>query len=368
MSDKQRLSPGGPGAAGLCFVLALAAFAGAAPKGGNPNRTGYYVFMGRGDYKDEFGPKTPFFTLADWERLIDRLKAGGATTFLPLVTGHRLPYPSRAFPQYVETDANTAKDVDPQRIIDYAKRRGLEVILVFTTTGHCNAYARDHPEQCILDERGRPANALCPNREGATRYPLGVLEEVFTRYRNFDGLLVHPPETRPECFCPECRSLFKRETGSELATASPRDRRRFFIRTFLGFAGGFFARAAALAPLSVKTMFNCDWLDDDPDLTAALPEDVDIIYWDYNLSDAYLQGRFQENLRRYLGLGRTIWYMPSTIRRWWTPADADLAWGCGQVVKQVEIARRLGVRNIAYFVGAYVDEESLGLISAGSRR
>ncbi len=368
MSCKARRARRAAVLAALLVVSAASSFGGRAPDDRGSGRLGYYVFVGKGDYKDEFGPKTPFFSLADWERLIDGLKARGATTFLPLVTGHRLPYPSRAFPEYVESDANTARDVDLQRIIDYAKRRGLEVILAFTTTGHCNAYARDHPEHCILDEQGRPVNALCPNREGAERYPLGVLEEVFARYRNFDGLLVHPPETRPECFCPACRSLFKRETGADLAAAAPRDRRRFFIRTFLGFAGRFFARAAAMAPLSVKTMFNCNWLDDDLDLTAALPDDVNIIYWDYNLNEDYLQGRFRDNLRRYLDLNRTIWYMPSTIRRWWTPENADLAWGCGQVVKQVEIARSLGVRNIGYFIGAYVDEESLERISPRPRK
>jgi hypothetical protein len=327
-------------------------------------RVGYYVFVGKGDYKDEFGPKTPYFSLADWRKLIDDLKSQGATTFLPLMTGHRLPYPSRAFPDYVETDARTAKDVDPQLIIDYAKEKRLEVILALTTTGHCNSYAQDHPEHCIVNEDGSPRNALCPNRAGAPGYPRGVLEEVLTRYRNYDGLLIHPPETRPECFCSECRTLYKQKTGADYASASPRDRRRFFIQSYFRFVNELFGLADKLAPLRVKLMFNCNWMDDDLDLFGSLPQDLAIFYWDYNLNEDYLQGRFQDNLRRYTRLGRPIWFMPSTIPRWWTPADAGLEWGCRQVARQVEIAGSHKIENIGFFVGAYVQPGSIELISS----
>jgi hypothetical protein len=346
----------------LFFLSVSLTFCSGLKKDGSFQRAGYYVFIGKGDYKDEFGPKTPYFSLADWKELIDYLKSKGATTFIPLMTGHRLPYPSQAFPEYIETDANTAKDTDLQLIIDYAKERRLEVILAFTTTGHCNSYARDHPEHCIVNEDGTPANALCPHREGSQRYPLGVLEEVLKRYKNYDGLLIHPPETRPVCFCPECQNLYKQKTGTDYLAASPRERQRFFIETYFHFAGQLLKQADKLAPLSVKLMFNCNWMDDHLDLMESLPGDLAIFYWDYDLNDAYLQGRFRENLQRYTRLPRPIWYMPSTIKRWWTPPDADLEWGCRQVARQVEIAQKHGIENIGYFVGAYVDRESIELI------
>jgi hypothetical protein len=346
----------------LFFAPLLLTFGLAAAKGEDFNRVGYYVFIGKGDYKDEFGPKTPSYSLADWENLIDYLKSRGATTFIPLVSGHRLPYPSRAFPKYIETDAQTAKDVDLQRIIDYAKQSRLEVILAFTTTGHCSFYAQDHPEYCILNADGSPAKGLCPNRKGSELYPLGVVEEVLKKYKNFDGLLIHPPEISPVCYCPECQTLYKQETGKEYLAADPRDRQRFFVETYLRFATRLLARVDELAPLKVKLMFNCYWLDDHVDLMSQLPDDLDIMYWDYELRDDYLGGRFRENLARYLTMNRTIWYMPSTEPRFWTPSNADPEWGCGQVVKQLKIAKNAKIKNIGFFVGACVQKENIDRI------
>lgn len=362
MAFKKSRSEGRRVLLGLFIASLFLAPALAAENGKSFDRVGYYVFIGKGDYKDEFGPKTLYFSLADWKNLIDYLKSKGATTFIPLVTGHRLPYPSQAFPKYVESDANTAKNVDLQLIIDYAKKSNLEVILAFTTTGHCNSYAQDHPEHCILKEDGSPGNALCPNREGSLHYPLGIVEEVLRRYKNFDGLLIHPPETRPECFCPDCQKLYKQQTGRGDLGASPLDRQRFFIQTFLRFAAELISQAGKQVPLKVKLMFNCNWLDDHLDLLAPLPHDAGIIYWDYNLNDDYLQSRFPENLERYLQLGRPIWFMPSTEKRWWTPNDVALKWGCDQVAKQIRIAKTHKIKNIGIFIGACVHKENIEMI------
>jgi hypothetical protein len=351
---------------GLLLAAGLAPLAPSAEaaKSDGPDRVGYYVFIGKGDYKDEFGPQTPGYSLADWQRLIDGLKAKGATTFLPLVTGHRLPYPSRSFPEYIETDSRTNKDVDLQQILDHAKARGLEVILAFTTTGHCRFYAQDHPEHCIVNEDGSPAPGLCPNRKGAELYPLGIVEEALTRYKNYDGILIHPPEISPVCYCPDCQRLYKQKTGRDLRSASPVERQRFFVETYLKFAARLLTRVDKLASPKVKLMFNCNWMDDHVDLMSVLPDDLDIIYWDYELRDEYLQGRLRDNLKRYLGMSRTIWFMPSTEPRWWTPAKADVEWGCGQVVKQLKIAKDAGVRNIGIFVGATVHKDNIERIAS----
>ena len=352
----------------LFFFSSLVCFGRGVEKIRDFQRVGYYVFLGTGDYRPEYGPETPSFTLADWENLIDYLKSKGATTFIPLVTGHRLPYPSQAFPKYVETDANSVKNVDLQRIIDYAKKKQLEVILAFTTTGHCRSYAQDHPEQCIVNEDGAPAPGLCPNRPGSDVYPLGVVEEVLKRYKNLDGLLIHPPEIKPICFCPECRTLYKQKTGQDYAGASPLDRQRFFVETYFKFAAKLLARAQKQAPLKTKLMFNCDWMDDHVDLMSLLPDDLDIIYWDYNLGDDHLAGRFQENLKRYQSMRRTIWYMPSTEPRFWTPSDADPVWGCGQAIKQIKIARDCGIKNIGFFLGACIRRANIDRIFSGGTR
>ena len=352
----------------LFCVSALLAPKLGAEKSRDFQRVGYYVFIGTGDYKPEYGPETPSFTLQDWENLIDYLKSRGATTFIPLVTGHTLPYPSRAFPNYVETGANTVKNVDLQRIIDYAKKSRLEVILAFTTTGHCRSYAQDHPGQCIVNEDGRPAPGLCPNRPGSELYPLGVVDEVLKRYKNVDGILIHPPEIKPVCFCPECQALYKQKTGQDYLKASPLDRQRFFVETYFKFANQLLAKAQKQVPLKVKLMFNCDWMDDHVDLMSSLPADLDIIYWDYNLGDDYLAGRLQENLRRYQKLNRTIWYMPSTEPRFWTPSDADPEWGCGQVVKQIKIAKNTKIENIGFFLGACIQKANIERIFAGMEK
>ena len=333
-----------------------------------PERLGYYVFLGKGDHLDEWGPKTPYFSLADWQQLISYLKAKGATTFIPLVTGHRLPYPSRAFPKYIETDSRTTRDVDPQQILDQAKAAGLEVILAFTTTGHCRHYAQDHPEYCIVNEDGSPAPGLCPNRKGAGLYPLGIVEEVLKNYKNYSGILIHPPEISPVCYCPDCRRLYKQKTGGDLRSASPVERQRFFVETYLKFAAGLLTRVDELAHLKVKLMFNCNWMDDHVDLMSALPGDLDIVYWDYDLRDEYLQGRLRENLTRYLKMNRTIWFMPSTDPRFWTPGDADPEWGCGQILKQLKIAREVKIRNIGVFVGSIVHKENIDRIASAMPR
>ncbi|OGD19629.1 MAG: hypothetical protein A2W03_02305 [Candidatus Aminicenantes bacterium RBG_16_63_16] len=351
----------------FCVSVLLSPVLGA-DKSGDFQRIGYYVFIGTGDYKPEYGPETPSFTLADWENLIDYLKSRGATTFIPLVTGHKLPYPSRAFPKHVETEAQSVRDDSLQRIIDYAKKSRLEVILAFTTTGHCRSYAQDHPELCIVNEDGSPAPGLCPNRPGSEVYPLGVVEEVLKRYKNLDGLLIHPPEIKPICFCPECRTLYKQKTGQDYAGASPLDRQRFFVETYLKFAAKLLAKAQKQASLNVKLMFNCDWMDDHVDLMSSLPADLDIIYWDYNLKDDYLAGRLQENLKRYQTMKRTIWYMPSSEPRFWTPSDADPIWGCGQAVKQIKIAGDNGIKNIGFFLGACIRKANIDRIHSGMTR
>lgn len=355
----------GLGALPVVFVLSLAAEAatGARPaREPGTDRLGYYVFIGKGDHKDEWAPKTPYFSQADWSQLIAYLKSKGATAFIPLVTGHRLPYPSRAFPEYVETDANTTKDVDLQRVLDEAKGSGLEVILAFTTTGHCRFYAHDHPELCIINEDGSPAPGLCPNRKGADVYPLRVVEEVLTRYKGYDGILLHPPEIDPACYCPDCRRLYQQKAGRDLRAASPLERQRFFVETYLKFAARLIVSAEKAGPLKVKLMFNCNWLDDHVDLMSVLPDDLGLIYWDYDLRDEYLQGRLRENLRRYLGLDRTIWFMPSTDPRFWTPANADPEWGCAQIAKQLRIAKDLKISNIGIFVGSIIYKENIGRI------
>jgi len=127
--------------------------------------------------------------------------------------------------------------------------------------------------------------------------------------------------------------------------------------TFERYTGNW--KAGKLAPLKVKLMFNCNWMDDHLDLFGVLPDDVGIIYWDYNLGDDYLQSRFPENLKRYVRLGRPIWFMPSTEKRWWTPNEVDLKWGCDQVVKQIQIARAHQIQNIGVFVGAAVRKEAI---------
>ena len=296
------------------------------------------------------------------------MKSRGATAFIPLVTGHTLPYPSRAFPKHVETDAQSVKNDSLQRIIDYAKKNRLEVILAFTTTGHCRSYAQDHPDLCIVNEDGRPSSGLCPNRPGSEAYPLGVVEEVLMRYKNFDGILIHPPEIKPVCFCPECQALYKQKSGKDYAGASPLDRQRFFVETYVKFANTLLAQAQRQASLKTKLMFNCDWLDDHVDLMSSLPADLDIIYWDYNLKDDYLAGRLQENLKRYQTMKRTIWFMPSTEPRFWTPNDADPIWGCGQVNKQITIAKSQAIKNIAFFLGARIQKANIERIVSGGTR
>jgi hypothetical protein len=71
----------GPRSRWIGFGLLLAAMSvplalsPVAAESDGPDRLGYYVFIGKGDHKDEWGPKTPYFSLADWQQLIAYLKA-----------------------------------------------------------------------------------------------------------------------------------------------------------------------------------------------------------------------------------------------------------------------------------------------------
>jgi len=57
--------------------------------------------------------------------------------------------------------------------------------------------------------------------------------------------------------------------------------------------------------------------------------------------------------------------MPSTEPRFWTPGSADPEWGCGQVVKQLKIAKDAKIKNIGFFVGATVQKQNIDRIFSG---
>jgi hypothetical protein len=351
---------------------------------------GYYVFVGRGDWgSSRLGTMDPTFggnvatsILGDWGRhrrgtslaeapgwssawspvvwrrhidfLVDRL---GADTLALLMNGYELPYSSARFPQAVERDHANVRDEFLQGVLDHARARGLALAAQFCTTGHAETYAALHPECTTVaaDGRRHPTN-LCHHHPLGRAYAEGVAEEVLRRYRGFSGVSFHPPENAVPCCCACCRAAFETETGRPFEGADPKDVSDFYWASCLAFQRRLEELATSIVPgVRIFSVTIPGRFEQDFDVVAGeIPQNTTFLHWDY-WSFGERVPELLRSLRLFGSRGHRVVFVPSSG---WSLDRCGPDYGAC-VVEQIEAARRIGVRDVIYFVGAIWHEPSL---------
>ncbi|MSS69921.1 MAG: hypothetical protein EXS64_00375 [Candidatus Latescibacteria bacterium] len=93
---------------------------------------GYYVFLTRRGFTDE-APKLAFWGLEKWRRLIDWMAAHGMGQVWFTMNCFYLAYPSRKYPELVDTTCANVREPFLNAVIAHAHRKGVQVHLAFTS-------------------------------------------------------------------------------------------------------------------------------------------------------------------------------------------------------------------------------------------
>jgi len=322
-------------------------------------RTGYYHFLGQGDF--QAGHPVSLWELADWERWFDRLRAAGHSRVWLLVNGYTLAYRSRAYPELVDPAATGAREPGfLNTLVAAGHARGLAMHAVVTTDGHAAGFVNRHPELAAVDREGKRTgdDLMCLEEPLVQRYLLGVFEEVIAENAAWDGVVFHPTETCPLRFNAVTRARYRAETGRELPDETDETVMAWCNRRFAAqmkeWVEFWQARVANLDPV----MFNCWWINDHLDAyRAALPARARVCVWDYDVRFGNWRGRPLVKWAKAFGPGRII-YMPSSggyPEHGRPPVDEPLV-GYDRLLT---LAAHLGIRECVFFAGwgAGGDEE-----------
>jgi len=345
------------------LFLELAARGGAGPF----HRTGYYHFLGQGDFQP--GQPLSRWKLPEWEAWFDRLKGRGHSQVWVLVNGYTLAYRSREYPDLLDPEAAAVREPGfLNTLVAAGKARGLSMYAVFTTDGHAAGMVNRHPELAAVDRAGKRAadDLLCLEEPEVQRYLTTIFEEVIAETSAWDGVVFHPTESSPARFNAATRAAFRAETGRDLVS-EPDDAvfgwcNRRFAAQMRVWVEWWQARIANLDPV----MFNCWWIDAHLDeYLTALPVRARVCVWDYDYRLTEWRKRPLFRWVREFGPSRVI-VMPSSggyPEHGRPPADEPLA-GYDRLLT---LAAHLGVREAVFFAGwgAGNDEEQrmdLGLL------
>lgn len=320
------------------------------------HETGYYVFLGCGDYPIITGQEThPLadWTLGQWKELVTWMAANGMNRLWTLVNGYTLAYPSRRYPALRDRHARNARENFLRELIGHAHGCGVKIYLMLATDGHARDFSRAHPETARLGESGRPCAqfGLALEHPLTRRYIFDVLDEVLELYPNADGVAVHPTESDPDRFNPETRAAYRAETGRDLRAEPKAARQSWHNLAFARFMVEFAARCHGHNPTLDLVMANCWWQDDHVALNhATLPRDLRIAVWHYAWEDETAK---PWPIYRWVGAfgASRILYLP-TSQSYLYPTDPR------QVMNRhigtdrlVSTAAALGVRDTMYFAG-----------------
>ncbi|MCR4439368.1 MAG: beta-galactosidase [candidate division KSB1 bacterium] len=301
------------------------------------------------------GPEwTCTWDLRTWRERLDRLVNLGASTLFIYLMGHALPYASKRFPEWVEARHPNVEVEFFQQVVDWCVDRGIYLVDVFSTTGHAKGYTSRHPELAICDREGHPqvqSGIMCHHKEGARGYCFGVIEECLARYRGFAGVILHPPEFARPCFCEACQQHFRAAHGKSLLSATNQEAKRFFMATNLRFQRSTLeALIRPQAPELRLLTFTIPWVFEKEFEQIAKEIDLDtvIVDWDYDQHEERI-ARLPARLRRQQQFGHKVWFMLTSgfafSNERSASEQADL------VLRQVEAALAVGVRDIIYFIG-----------------
>jgi hypothetical protein len=162
--------------------------------------------------------RMPVMGLPEWKQSMDCFAEDGANVVVLWMGGG---FRSKKFPitwNYNSDHANVREDF-ARDLIDYARSKGIKVLLGFTPFGYdgVNRYALEHPELkarkadgSAVDEFGIHSWGwnLCPAQEESQRFMREYISEmVFDFYPNADGVLVESSDY-DICRCKNCGAKF----------------------------------------------------------------------------------------------------------------------------------------------------------------
>ena len=328
------------------------------------NALGYYTFLGLGDFpppKSLTTDWTSTWDLDQWRRRLDRLADLGCNTLMVYLMGHRLPYPSRRFPDCVEAEHPNVRAEFFGQVVEEAAQRQMRTIATLTTTGHCRTFASAHPELVIVGQDGStPARGLagtfdthilCHHNPAARQYCMDLVEEVLTRYSGFGGVILHPPEFAEPCHCPLCRQAHLDQTGKDLLQVPQDQAQAFFMSSYMRFGRQeLWPLVRRLAPGARPLMFTIPWVFHKhfEQVAQEIEPETIIVDWDYDLREEAAE-LLAPRLRRYGRLGHEVWFMPTCGYAFDSKTDRHLQEQA--VLRMVCAARDAGPRGIVYFMG-----------------
>lgn len=338
---------------------------------------GYYMFLGLGDFPqpEAFDDRwTSRWERSRWQEAISNLKNLGSNTLFLYLMGHRLPYPSRYFPECVEMEHPNVRADFLQDIIDRCHAESIGVVAVFSTTGHARSFAMANPRLAIADRGGRPMpqyGIVCHHHPDACAYPLTAIRECLNRYRGFKGVVLHPPEFVHPCFCDACRNDFSRKSGRELRDADEEVAQLHFMQTYMEYQRTVLeTELRSLLPNAMQLTFTIPWIFEKSfeQFAAQITTDTVIVDWDYNLDDDRMHA-LPARLMRYGQFGHRVWFMP-TAGYDFSP-KAPVREQSNRVLRQIALAKNAGIQDIIYFLGPYwypsIEEASWHCRRAGTK-
>jgi hypothetical protein len=319
---------------------------------------GYYVFLGRGDFWDETHPLA-LWRLYEWKRFADWMSNHGADTLFVLLNGYTLAYPSEKYPELRDRYSANAKTNFLHEFIDYAHKKKIKVYLTLTTDDHAEGFGRMYPETTRINKYGYAPSrrSLVLENAKVQQYLRDTFDEILNSYSNADGVVLHPSETDPDRFNAETRSLYKKETGSDLAKADTPERYRWYNQKYAEFVRELYKRITARNPTMELIMFSCWWQDQHQDIyREILPQQVRICVWYYDEQEvkAFHEWAIWPWVRAF-GAGRIL-YMPSLAHVYPVEPGEQMLRNI-RVDRLVSTAETLGVKSCIFFAGWSLGDE-----------
>lgn len=116
----------------------------------------------------------------------------------------------------LQPDENTYYFDKLDRIMELAKRHGLQVCLATSTAAHPAWMARKHPDILRVEANGMKRkfgfrHNSCPNSPTYQKYAVALAKKLAERYGNYDNLVAWhiSNEYGGECYCENCEKKFR---------------------------------------------------------------------------------------------------------------------------------------------------------------
>lgn len=347
---------------------------------------GYYVFLGNGDYhkpENINGNWTSTWKLKEWKDFLQGIVKLNANTLMIYLNGHYLPYQSAAFPELVQTDHPNVQKEFLSQVLMLAKSYGINLIAVFTTTGHTGKYLENNSELGIkirshninlekllcpfpehikkIKNKKQKGSAqvgfgiLCHNNPLSQAYAFKLIKEGLTTYNQFDGIALHPPEAIYACFCDYCCQIFQNKYNKDLLMTSDDEAREFYLESYLDFQAVLENEIRSCTSKQLYT-FTVPWLFESSfeKIANKIPKDTILIDWDYNLNLSRIY-HLKIRLTRYQKFGHHVWFMPTA--GFGINQNQNIQKQLNKVKKQIRFAIDANVEGIVHFVGPYFSME-----------